>query len=374
MMKKYLMLALSGLLFVACSSGGDDDDYIEPTLTLSHEQVVGNWKDTYGRDKLTDEWVAATNPFIHCFDDDGTFRILMNREKFAQGTWTLAGNKINVTVEDDAYTYEVLSVNVNEVEFAYYINGALNNYGRVVRTKEDEKAKIENQTFTAGGISFTMVAVEGGTFLMGSPDADTEAEADEKPQHFVTLSDFYIGETEVTQALWKAVMGSNPSYSVGENLPVEEVSWEDCQAFITKLNEMTGQTFRLPTEAEWEYAARGGNKTQGCQYSGSNDINLVAWYDNNSEGKTHEVGKKTANELGIYDMSGNVFEWCQDWKGNYSSEVQTNPTGPETGSYRVSRGGSWNIYARLCRVSYRDGTWPLYRLSRLGLRLAMSAE
>ena len=372
-MKKYWMLALSGLLLVACSSG-DDDDFTEPTLTLSHEQVVGNWKDTYGRDKLTDEWVAATNPLIHCFDDDGTYRILMNREKFAQGTWTLAGNKINVTVEDDAYTYEVLSVNGNEVEFAYYINGALNNYGRVVRTKEDEKAKIENQTFTAGGISFTRVAVEGGTFVMGAPDSDTEAWTDERPQHAVTLSDYYIGETEVTQALWKAVMGSNPSNSVGENLPVEQVSWNDCQTFITKLNAMTGQTFRLPTEAEWEYAARGGKKSQGCKYSGSNDIDLVAWYKENSGDKTHEVGKKTANELGIYDMSGNVWEWCQDWFDAYSSEAQTNPTGPEMGSLRVNRGGSWSNSARRCRVSNRISYSPSDCFSYLGLRLAMSTE
>ena len=234
--------------------------------------------------------------------------------------------------------------------------------------------KFENQAFTAGGVSFTMVAVEGGTFQMGAPDSDTEANDDEKPQHFVTLSDFYIGETEVTQALWKAVMGSNPSDFLGDNLPVERVSWEDCQAFLTKLNGMTGQTFRLPTEAEWEYAARGGKKTQGCQYSGSNDINLVAWYWDNSGTKTHEVGTKTANELGLFDMSGNVYEWCQDWFGDFSSEAQTNPTGPETGSDRVFRGGSWFNTARYCRVSYRCDDSPSVRFNCLGLRLAMSAE
>ena len=232
--------------------------------------------------------------------------------------------------------------------------------------------KFENMTFTAGGVSFTMVAVEGGTFKMGAADDYTEAYDDEKPQHAVTLSDFYIGETEVTQTLWKTVMGSNPSNFVGDNLPVEQVSWEDCQAFITKLNAMTGQTFRLPTEAEWEFAARGGKKSQGRKYSGSNDINLVAWYYNNSGDKTHEVGKKTANELGIYDMTGNVWEWCQDWFGNYSDEAQTNPTGSETGSDRVLRGGSWGGLARNCRVSIRYSRSPSFRYYYIGLRLAMS--
>ena len=232
--------------------------------------------------------------------------------------------------------------------------------------------KFENQTFTAGGVSFTMVAVEGGTFTMGVPNDDTEADDDEMPQHAVTLSDFYIGETEVTQALWKAVMGSNPSHFVGDKLPVEKVSWDDCQAFITKLNAMTGQIFRLSTEAEWEFAARGGNKSQGCQYSGSNDIALVAWYKDNSGNTTHEVGTKTANELGIFDMTGNVYEWCQDRYGDYSSEAQTNPTGPETGSKRVTRGGCWFNSPRWCRVSNRvdHETWASGYL--IGFRLAMS--
>ena len=230
--------------------------------------------------------------------------------------------------------------------------------------------KFENKTFTAGGVTFTMVAVKGGTFQMGAPDSDMNADNDEKPQHAVTLSDYYIGEMEVTQALWKAVMGSNPSKFEGNKLPVEQVSWDDCQAFITKLNVMTGQTFRLPTEAEWEYAARGGNKSQGCMYSGSNDIGLVAWYLDNSGNKTHEVGTKTANELGIYDMTGNVQEWCQDWFDDYSSEAQTNPAGPETGSFRVFRGGSWLDSASSCRVSFRNYIMPSLPYGDLGLRLA----
>ena len=230
--------------------------------------------------------------------------------------------------------------------------------------------KLENKTFTAGDVSFTMVAVEGGTFKMGAPDADTEASDYEKPQHAVTLSDYYIGATEVTQALWEAVMGSNPSNLKGDKLPVKGVSWDDCQVFITKLNTMTGQTFRLPTEAEWEYSARGGKKTQGYKYSGSNDISLVAWYEDNSEDAPHEVGTKAANELGIFDMSGNVSEWCQDWFGNYSSEAQTNPTGPEMGSFRVYRGGCWQETGRDCRVSMRGGGAQNHSGQDLGLRLA----
>ena len=176
----------------------------------------------------------------------------------------------------------------------------------------------------------------------------------------------------MTQALWQAVMGNNPSYSKNYNLPVECVSWDDCQEFISKLNHITGKTFRLPTEAEWEYAARGGNKSRGYQYSGSNNLSDVAWYDDNSSNTTHAVGTKQPNELGIYDMSGNVWEWCQDRLGAYSSSSQVNPTGANSGSYRVSRGGSWCEFARLCRSSCRDLTSPGNRNYDLGLRLVLS--
>ena len=230
-----------------------------------------------------------------------------------------------------------------------------------------------NQTITVNGVSFTMIAVEGGTFQMGATsEQGSDADNDEKPVHFVALSDYYIGETEVTQELWKAVMGTNPSYSKGNKKPVEQVSWNDCQEFIKKLNQLTGKNFRLPTEAEWEYAARGGNKSQGYKYSGSNTIGDVAWYYDNSSSRTHDVKTKAANELGIYDMSGNVWEWCQDWYGDYSSSSQTNPTGPSSGSYRVDRGGDWSGSARHCRVSDRFINVPdCWRLD-LGLRLSLS--
>ena len=228
------------------------------------------------------------------------------------------------------------------------------------------------QTFTVNGVSFKMVAVEGGTFTMGATsEQGSDASSIESPTHKVTLSSYSIGETEVTQELWKAVMGSNPSSFSGNQNPVEYVSWDECQSFITKLNQLTGQKFRLPTEAEWEYAARGGNKSKGYKYAGSNTIGDVAWYTSNSSSKTHPVKQKAANELGLYDMSGNVYEWCQDWYGSYSSSAQTNPTGASSGSYRVSRGGSWLNSAQSCRVSYRFNCMPSASGHVIGLRLAL---
>ena len=224
-----------------------------------------------------------------------------------------------------------------------------------------------------GGID--MVFVKGGTFTMGATaEQGSDAYSNEKPTHSVTVSDFYIGKYEVTQAQWKAVMGSNPSKFTGDNNPVEQVSWNDIQEFITKLNAQTGKKYRLPTEAEWEYAARGGNQSKGYKYSGSNSIGDVAWYYSNTSYNTYPVGQKTPNELGIYDMSGNVGEWCQDLYGYYSSEAQTNPTGPSSGSDRVLRGGSWCSYARFCRVSYRSCSNPDDPGINYGFRLACSAE
>ena len=224
------------------------------------------------------------------------------------------------------------------------------------------------KTFTANGVNFTMVPVQGGTFQMGSNDGDSE----EKPVHSVTLSSYYIGQTEVTQVLWKAVMGSNPSDFKGDNLPVESVSWDDCQSFITKLNRLTGEHFRLPTEAEWEFAAKGGRQSRGFKYSGNTNIDDVARYEYNSGGKTHPVATKQPNELGIYDMSGNVYEWCQDWYGGYSSSSQTNPTGPTSGSYRVFRGGSWVGNAGDCGSARRFHSPPDSRYDCIGLRLVLS--
>ena len=248
------------------------------------------------------------------------------------------------------------------------------------------------QTFNVNGVEFKMIKVEGGTFIMGAtPEQGRDASSWEKPVHSVTLSDYYIGETEVTQELWQAIMGSNPSWFQGDNQrPVENVSWDDCQEFIKELNRLTGKEFRLPTEAEWEYAARGGKYSKDYdKYSGSNYADEVAWYFRNSGDKylsgewnddsiiennckTHPVKTKKANKLGLYDMSGNVYEWCNDWYGNYQRYSQTNPTGPSKGGKRrVLRGGSWNYDDRLVRVSIRFSYTPDSRNGNCGLRLAL---
>lgn len=192
--------------------------------------------------------------------------------------------------------------------------------------------------YLINSVPFTMINVDGGTFMMG-----LEGDNSAMPVHQVTVSEFSIGQTEVTQALWQTVMGSNPSYNKSDvNLPVENVDWNDCQAFVTRLRALTGRQFGLPTEAQWEFAARGGNKSQGYVYPGSNSIGQVAWYQSNSGGTTHIVATKAPNELGLYDMSGNVFEWCQDYWGSYSDDPQYNPGGPSTGEYRVCRSGAYN--------------------------------
>ena len=229
----------------------------------------------------------------------------------------------------------------------------------------EQKAIIQN-------LINNMVPVEGGTFTMGATsEQGSDAWEYEKPAHQVTLSSFSIGKYEVTQEEWEAVMGSNPSRFKGAKRPVEQVSWDDCQEFIRKLNALTGKQFRLPTEAEWEYAARGGNRSRGYKYSGNDNLGSVAWHYDNSGNTTHPVGQKQSNELGLYDLSGNVFEWCQDWDGDYSSSAQKNPTGPGSGSDRVSRGGGWAFSARNFRVSNRGCYAPSARLDYLGLRLAL---
>ena len=228
------------------------------------------------------------------------------------------------------------------------------------------------KVFNANGVQFTMVAVQGGRFVMGATaEQGGDACSDEAPAHQVTLSSYFIGQTEVTQELWQAVMGSNPSGFKGDRRPVEKVSWLDCQIFISKLNALTGQNFRLPTEAEWEFAARGGNCSQGYKYAGGNTLDNVAWYKGDSGDKTHDVATKSPNELGLYDMSGNVSEWCQDWYADYGDTSQTNPSGPSSGSFHMYRGGSWYNSAKYCRVSIRNRYTPMYYFNDLGLRLAL---
>ena len=224
-----------------------------------------------------------------------------------------------------------------------------------------------NTTGFADPFEGQMVFVQGGSFMMGSELGWGNV----KPVHQVTLRDFYIGKFQVTQAQWKTIMGENPSSFIGDDLPVECVSWNDVQEFIKKLNEKTGHKYRLPTEAEWEYAARGGQNSRGYKYAGSNNIDEVAWYRNNSGIGTHLVGQKKPNELGLYDMTGNVWEWCQDWydSGYYKNSPKNNPTGPDSRSDRVIRGGSWICVADVCRVSLRGYYTPDSKYDSLGFRL-----
>ena len=285
----------------------------------------------------------------------------------------------HVEIRKEGYQSETKTVTIAEGQTAT-LNGSLTEIASTTSvtttssttgTTTSSSSSQAKQTFTVNGVSFTMVRVEGGTFTMGATkEQGKDAYDGEKPAHQVTLSTYDIGETEVTQELWEAVMGSNPSEFQGAKRPVECVSWDDCQTFIRKLNAATGRKFRLPTEAEWEYAARGGNRSKGYKYSGSNNINKIAWYIVNSAEETHNVSTKKANELGLYDMSGNVKELCNDWFGHYSEAPQMNPKGPENGTYFVRRGGCWSDDPRECRISDRlfvgnEG------ISHLGFRLVL---
>lgn len=267
--------------------------------------------------------------------------------------------------------------------------------------------KVEANAHKKTDTGIEMAFVQGGTFTMGCTyEQGSDCFDSENPYHQVTVSDFYIGKYEVTvkqfsafieatnystdadknggsyiwnSSEWKLTSGVNwrcDAQGIARNVseynhPVIHVSWNDAVAYCNWLSSMTGKTYRLPTEAEWEYAARGGKQGNGYKYSGSNTIGNVAWYSENSGSSTHTVGTNQANELGVFDMSGNVWEWCSDWYGSYSSSSQTNPAGPSTGSYRVLRGGSWFNGARFCRVSFRDYYSPVYRGNDCGFRLVL---
>ena len=260
---------------------------------------------------------------------------------------------------------------------------ALSEYTQVINSnicfKVISVKSKDNLIFTINGQTFAMLYVKGGTFAMGNNNGWPE---NEQPMHSVTLSDYYIGETEVTQALWQAVMGENPSNHQGDNFPVENVNWNDCQIFIAKLNSLTGLHFALPTEAQWEYAARGGHKNSyEFKYAGSDNIAEVAWYEyatdwvayikNGPSGETHIVATKKSNELGAYDMSGNVFEWCQDKYGAYSSIDQIDPQGASSGDSYVVRGGSYVSLSTDCSVQRRKKAVPLSNEPDLGMRLSL---
>ena len=305
--------------------------------------------------------------------------VYVDGEKLGQSPRVFNGlliGKHHVEVRKEGYTTDRKTVIISEGQTAN-IMGTLSSQASGLASNSISASVTSGSNEISipvkNGITIDMVKVEAGTFMMGATSEMQNPWKGEKPVHQVTLTkDYYIGKYEVTQDLWRIVMGRDPSCFKGYNLPVEQVSWNDCQEFISRLNGMTGRNFRLPTEAEWEYAARGGKKSHSYQYSGSNNISDVAWYDGNSGNKTHPVGTKQANELGLYDMTGNVWEWCQDWYGPYSSSSLTNPTGAASGRGRVFRGGCWYGNARNSRSAYRFYVMSDCRLSYLGLRLALS--
>lgn len=256
--------------------------------------------------------------------------------------------------------------------------------GKCEKAMMDKKDKsTKDLTISINGVSFVMKYVEGSDFYMGTqsdnpdePNFDIDAPLEEQPVHKVMLNSFYLGETEVTQALWLAVMGEDPGwddkYGFGSNYPSYNVSWDDCQEFIRTLNRYTGKRFRLPTEAEWEYAARGGNKSKGYRYAGSNLVDQVSWHQDNSGNIAHPVKLKKVNELKLYDLSGNLWEWCSDWYDDYCSDSQSNPKGPSEGTIRVIRGGSWYDDYDYGRPSNRFYSVPDYASYYIGFRIALS--
>lgn len=277
---------------------------------------------------------------------------------------------------DDSENYFIMSskmiVNTLDLPDVVYLYTPVNEneFLATFQRMENELSEfVYSQIFKVNGVEFKMMEVKGGTFRMGCDSQ--EARNDEMPIHFVSLSDYYIAQTEVTQELWTAVMTHNPSKFKGAQFPVEQVSWNDCQIFINKLNAITGQRFRLPTEAEWEYAAKGGNRTDGFLFAGNNQAEAVAWHNANANHSTHAVAQLKPNEALLYDMSGNVWEWCADWSANYPDANLNNPTGAARGTHRIIRGGAYNDNPRELRTTTRNRVKPEEKFSLLGFRLAM---
>jgi formylglycine-generating enzyme required for sulfatase activity len=295
------------------------------------------------------------------------------------GVQYVCAAKVSMAYGSKALTVSLIDVETAEVTAiskAALSNSDINSLISITQKISREIAgRTAAEVEATKAIAPNMVFVQGGTFKMGcTSEQSSDCEGDEKPVHEVRVSSFYIGKCEVTQAQWEMLMNNNPSSFKGTNLPVENVSWNDAIMFIERLNTATGKQYRLPTEAEWEYAARGGNQSKGYKYSGSNSVDEIAWYNGNSGNKTHPVGTKKANELGIYDMSGNVWEWCYDWKGTYPASMQDNPTGVSSGSYCVYRGGSWGSIVGYCRVATRNDKPAGFRDNKLGFRIACDSE
>lgn len=394
MKKLYSTIMMLAMMVVAVSitaCGGDDDEGGGGSSSSEGWQVITDDFDKsipFTKIRVLNKKASIGSYCCIAFSTVPNKNVYTDRYYVSFGVLTIGDNMIHdlvygipisscTHVGDNWYEYEFS----RPVYFAYYqencprgqikayitdVGG--NNSDTGDDTNRDSKSG-QSFSMTVRGVTFKMVGVSGGTFQMGSNDDD--AYSNEMPVHWVTLSDFSIGETEVTWELWRAVM-ERPSTPLHlPKKPLNGMGWDDCQEFITKLNSLTGRQFRLPTEAEWEYAARGGNKSQGYKYAGSNTIGDVAWYSRNSSQQIHEVATKAPNELGLYDMSGNVHEWCNDWydRSYYSSSPSSNPIGPTSGVYRVFRGGCWSLEA--WSVSRRSGIEAWEDMPDLGLRLAL---
>lgn len=355
-----------------------DKDNIDWNDPLQHKKLIENLKIWYPNDinnhERADLQKSAANQEGNVSVSLGSVQELQEQIAQAEAAKKELEKKMRLAEEEKRLAEEILPrMNINNVN----INSNLIHADAAAKVLDNSNNKLD---FIVKGVPFSMIKVEGGTFMMGAtPEQGVDASLMERPSHQVTLSDYYIGETLVTQALWQSVMGNNPSIFKNNQHPVENVSWEDCQKFIQKLRSLTGQQFRIPTEAEWEFAARGGNKSRGYKYAGGDDINKLAWYNNSRIGwysdctrTTQAVKLKLPNELGIYDMSGNLQEWCQDWYDDYENSSQANPKGPISGRWKVTRGGSCDEDARKCRVSWRDKHMPMSEYNRyIGIRLSL---
>lgn len=418
-MKKIIFLITTILLFAGCSKDEDSVDLSVSQATLHFnpekgEQTVDISSSIYWDCKYDADWLFVRqqqNKIRVIVDENPSpeerseiINIIVNGSVYYEITVIQAGTKLDVennavTVKSQGETIIVpVNSNVqwnlkNELEWcnAQKVNEQLEitisrNYNMQERTGDlvldfGDVSQIITITQTACEWfeSFEMVEVESGTFYMGAQKGDTNeqnydtnAYQIESPVHKVTLDSYSIGKFEVTQAQWVAAMGTNPSINQNENFPVENVTWNEVQEFIALLNEVSGLNYRLPTEAEWEFAAKGGNLSCGYKYSGNDVIGACAWYYSNSNGTLHTIGGKDSNELGIFDMSGNVREWCNDWFGYYTSTETENPQGEPNGSTKINRGGSWTTPAKGCRNSYRHTNTIDESAQDLGFRLALT--
>lgn len=337
----------------------------------------------YGKDLIAEERLINFLSDYHAFDVRATRRVMHTFLQMGYGRQVLEldiQNASDKMLKMSNIAMQLAQEGFQKNHIAYVLDSicyGLGWQGELPEELDEEEAEelIDKHYVSVDDISFAMVSVLGGAFDIGAtPEQGLYAAFDEKPSIQVTVSSFYMAEAPVTQALWTAIMGENPSHFKGDDLPVERVSWEDCQEFIKRLNLKTHMKFRLPTEAEWEYAARGGHLSKHMKYAGANDDakGNCLWFKENSLSQSHPVKTKQPNELELYDMCGNISEWCSDWYFNsYANQGERiNPKGPSSGMAKVYRGGSWDDKAMNCRVSKRFSMNPIFKNKLVGLRLA----